>query len=290
MTSQQIKDRFAELDTDIPIEDISTRLNDLTERFNVPSAEAERSVISYFLRKHVIDRSDYYKGAGANQTVSIADIPQLDGQWINLRAKCVQLWEVTFPSMNQVGLLGDETGRTKFVSWATAELPPIEEGKAYLFENIVTNEWQDKISVSFNKTSRIAEIDNDIEVVDTTSEYTGVLVSIKDGSGLIKRCKTCKRALKNGGCPEHGNVEGDYDLRIMGVLDDGNSVQDVLFGLDATVALLGHTLDEAKTDAVDALDASVVLDQMRTELVGRYYTVVGSDMNGTILVKECEVI
>lgn len=290
MTSEQIRTRFSELGVDIPIEDINSRIEDLTGRFHVPVDESERSVISYFLRKHGIERADYYKGAGSNQTVTIADIPQQDGQWVNLRAKCVQLWEVTSPSMVQVGLLGDETGQTKFVSWASAELPTLEEGKVYSFENIVTNEWQGKISVSFNKTSKIVEIDDDIEVADTTSEYTGVLVSIRQNSGLIKRCKECNRALKSGVCSEHGNVEGIYDLRIMGVLDDGKSVQDILLGLDATVAIFGSTLDEAKAVAVDALDAGVVLDQMRNGLVGRYYSVSGSDMGDMLLVKSCEVI
>ena len=290
MTADGIRSRFSELGVDIPLGDIEGRIEDLTGRFRVPVDESERSVINYFLREHAINRADYYKGMGTKQAVPIADIPQSDGKWVNIRAKCVQLWEVTSPSMSQVGLLGDETGRTKFVSWMSADLHRIEEGKSYLFENIVTNEWQGKISVSFNKTSKIIEIDDDIEVGDTTSEYTGALVNIKNGSGLIKRCKLCNRALKSGVCQEHGSVDGKYDLRILGVLDDGTSTQDILLGLDATIALWGTSLDEAKTSAVEALDADVVLDKMRTDLLGRYYTVSGSDMGGMMLVKSCEVI
>ena len=290
MTATSIKERFAELGTNIPLEDITSRIDDLTGRFRVPVDESERSVINYFLREHAINRADYYKGMGAKPAVTIADIPQSDGKWVNIRAKCAQLWEATSPSMSQVGLLGDETGRTKFVSWMSADLPRIEEGKSYLFENIVTNEWQGKISVSFNKTSKITEIDDDIKVGDTTSEYTGALVSIKNGSGLIRRCPTCNRALRSGVCSEHGSVDGKYDLRILGVLDDGTSTQDILLGLDETVALWGTSLEDAKTSAVDALDAGIVLDQMRTSLLGRYYTVSGSDMGDMLLVKSCEVI
>ena len=290
MTADGIRSRFGELGVDIPLDDIKGRIEELTGRFRVPVDESERSVINYFLREHAINRADYYKGMGTKSAVTIADIPQSDGKWVNIRAKCVQLWEATSPSMSQVGLLGDEGGRTKFVSWVSAGLPRIEEGKSYLFENIVTNEWQGKISVSFNKTSKITEIDDDIDVRDTTSEYTGALVSIKNGSGLIRRCPICNRALRGGACPEHGSVDGKYDLRIMCVLDDGTSTQDILLGLDETVALWGTSLEDAKTSAVNALDASVVLDQMRTDLVGRYYTVTGSDMGDMLLVKSCEVI
>ena len=288
MTSETIKARFAELGAEIPIEDINSRLSTLTDQFKVPIIDAEHSVVSFFLRKHGIDKGDFYKGQNANQSVSVADIPKEDGKWLNLRAKCVQIWDSAHESMAQVGLIGDDTGRVKYTIWKNANLPLLEEGKSYSLENIVTNEWQDKISVTFNKTSKIVEIDDEIEVVDNNVSYTGVLVKIKNGSGLIKRCPNCNRALKSGACPEHGNVTGTYDLRIMGVLDDGTSVQDVLLGLDDTVALWGHTLDEAKASAVDALDAEIVLQQMKTALVGRYYMMSGSQMDSAMLAKECE--
>jgi replication factor A1 len=289
-TSKQIRKRFIELNVEIEPSEIERRLSDLTERFKVPIAEAERSVISYFLRKHAIERADYYKGAGANQTVTVVDIPDEENKWVNLRVKYVAEWENAHESMQQVGLVADSTGKIKFTLWSSAGLPSMEIDKSYSIENVVTKVWNDQVSITMNKTSVITEIDDDIEVADTTSEYTGVLVSIKNGSGLIKRCKECNRALKNGICLEHGSIDGEHDLRILGVLDDGKSCQDILLGLDATVALWGTTLDDAKNDAVEALDASIVLDRMRTDLVGRYYTVSGSDMGDTLLVKSCEVI
>jgi len=53
-------------------------------------------------------------------------------------------------------------------------------------------------------------------------------VDVQSGSGLIKRCPECNRALVKGACGEHGKVEGVYDLRIKAVLDDGEKVQDIL--------------------------------------------------------------
>jgi len=222
--------------------------------------------------------------------VDITDLPQQDGKWCNLRAKVVDIWENTSDFMSQVGTIGDETGRTKFVIWKNAGLPDMAEGKSYMIENVVTNLFNDRISISFNKTSSITEIDDDIEVGDTTMEYTGVLVSIKNGSGLIKRCPKCNRKITAGACTEHGNVDGIYDIRIMGVMDDGTSTQDVLLNTDMTEIVWGHSLENAIQMAVDSLDANVVMEDMCTELMGKYYIVQGSLMDTMILVKDCKVL
>ena len=289
MTAEGIRSRFEELGHKIPLLDISNRIEELTGRFHVPNAEAERSVVSYFLRQLGVVRSEYYSGA-ATQNMSIADLPHEDGKWTTLRVKLTDIWDAPSEHITQAGIVGDGTGKVKFVIWKKSGLPEMEIGMSYTLENVVTSLYNDKVSITLNKTSKIIEIDDDIEVGDTTSEYTGALVSIKNGSGLIRRCPTCNRALRSGVCQEHGSVDGKYDLRILGVLDDGTSTQDILLGLDETVALWGTTLDDAKTTAVDALDAAVVVDKMRTDLVGRYYTVSGSDMGDMMLVKECEVI
>jgi replication factor A1 len=161
-TSEQIRKRFLELNVEIELPEIERRLSDLTERFKVPVAEAERSVVSYFLRERGIKREDYYgTPQGEASSMQISDINQSE-QWINLRAKVVQLWESTSPSIDQVGLIGDETGTIKFVKWAKSNLPPLEEGKSYSLENMTTDEWQGRFSVKMNRTTRISELDEDI--------------------------------------------------------------------------------------------------------------------------------
>jgi ssDNA-binding replication factor A large subunit len=223
------------------------------------------------------------------QLVAIDGINQ-SGQWINLRAKVVQLWESEHESIDQVGLIGDETGTIKFVKWAKSELPHIEEGKSYSFENLVTDEFEERFSVKFNKSSSINEIDEDIEVGYSTTEFTGAMVHIQDGSGLIRRCPICNRALMKGTCMEHGNVDGIHDLRIKAVMDNGVMVQEALFNREITESIGGITLDEAKEMAVDALDQSVVLDEMKRRLLGRYYTMTGSILDRYLLVESVGLI
>jgi len=391
-TSEQIRKRFLELNIDIELPEIERRLSDLTERFKVPIAEAERSVVSYFLRERGIKREDYYgTPQGAASSTRIADINQSeqwinlrakvvelwdstsptidqvgligDGtgtikfvkwaksnlpalvegksyslenmttdewegrfsvkmnrttriqeldeevetqdreaqllqiddinqseQWINLRAKVVQLWESEHESIDQVGLIGDETGTIKFVKWAKSELPALVEGKSYSFENLTTDEFEERFSVKFNKSSSIKELDEDIEVGFSATEFTGAMVHIQDGSGLIRRCPICNRALMKGTCMEHGNVDGIHDLRIKAVLDNGTMVQEALFNREITESVSGITLEEAKEMAVDALDQSVVLDEMKKRLLGRYYAMSGRILDRYMLVENVQLV
>ena len=290
MTAESIAARFAELGHDIPIDAISKRIEELTDRFKVPVPEAEASVVSYFIRETGVDRAEYYKGSGANQTIKISDIPTTEGKWINIRCKLIDVWDTAHESMQQVGLVGDETGKIKFTIWKSADVSSMEVDKAYLLENVVTNVWNDRVSISVNKSSKIIEIDDDIEVVSIDAECTGALVAIKPNSGLIKRCPTCKRVLKGGTCSEHGNVDGYYDLRVMGVLDDGKVAQDILLGRELTEEVWGNTMDDAIKRAMDALDPSVVADDISRKLLGRYYTVTGSMADTMLIAKSCEAI
>ncbi|MFB6173655.1 MAG: replication factor A, partial [Halobacteriales archaeon] len=77
-----------------------------------------------------------------------------------------------------------------------------------------------------------------------------------------------------------------FDLRIKGVVDDGEEVHEVLFDQDATEALTGITLQEAKDMAMDALDTAVVADEMRDLTLGRYYRVAGPTFNRYVLAED----
>ena len=384
-----IKTKFHELGVDIPAEKIEERLEKLIVKFKVPQEEARRSVVNFFLKEHSISKDKFYGGQGEVSFSKVADISE-DGKWLNLKAKVVQLWDNTHGSISQVGLLADETGTIKFVSWMAAEVPAVEEGKTYIFRNVVSSEWNGKMEVTLNKSSSVAETPDDIHVqskpqgvsslvkvadisedgrwVDVkgkivqlwentnesisqvgligdetanikfikwtraeipveviegknylfrnavTSEWNGKLeitlnksssieeisdeievttreavltaamVEIQSGSGLIKRCPQCNRALTKGACAEHGKVDGVYDLRLKAVLDTGTIAQDILLKREVTEEISGITLEGAIAMAADALDQGVVLEAMKQKLVGKYYTVSGPRVDRYILV------
>ena len=222
-------------------------------------------------------------------TVKISDITT-EGKWINISAKVAQIWDNSHESIDQAGLIGDETGTIKFNKWAKAELPSLVEGKSYLFKNVVTDSYQERFQINFNRTSLIEEITEDIEIGTQTVEFSGAMVDIQSGSGLIKRCPECNRALIKGVCGEHGKVEGSYDLRIKAVMDDGVCVQDSLLNREISEQLTGITLDEAKQMATEALDQSVVLEMFKEKLLGRYYLVKGPKLDRNILVEDISLL
>lgn len=226
---------------------------------------------------------------GPTEDLSVGDIKE-PGRWINIRAKVVQLWEPTSEAISQSGLIGDETGIVKFIKWTKADLPNLVEGRSYLFKNVVTDEFQGRFSVKLNRTSQIEELKEDITVEPQSVEFSGAIVEVQKGSGLIKRCPICKRVLNRGTCinKEHGNdgkVEGVYDLRIKAVLDDGRRAQDILINRETTERLVGLTLDQAKQMAMEALDHEVVRGLIDEHIVGKYYTVTGRRVDRYIIVE-----
>jgi len=273
---------------DLDVDEVEERLDNLVNEYRVPVDEARRSVVNSYLDEADLDR-DALGGGGGNASVGLAEIDQ-DEQWLDVTAKVVELWEARSDSVAQVGLLGDETGTTKFVAFETSDLPKLEEGTVYRLENLVTDEYQGNFSVKLNRTTTITEVDEEIEVGDDAETVEGALVDIQSGSGLIKRCPEddCTRVLQNGRCSEHGDVEGEFDLRIKGVLDDGEAVHEVIFDREATESLTGTTLEAAKDMAMDALDTTVVAEEMRADTLGRYYRVSGPQFGRYVLVDDFE--
>jgi len=284
--AREIHEQFSD-QLDVTVEEIEERLDTLVNEYRIPVDEARRSVVSNYLDEAGMDRDEL--SGGSNEAVLVGDIDE-DEQWVDLRVSLVDLWEPRADSISQVGLLGDESGTIKFVAFETSDLPELEEGKSYALGNVVTDEYEGTYSVKLNRTTSITELDEEIEVGDDDVVVEGALVDIQSGSGLIKRCPEdgCTRVLQNGRCSEHGEGDGEFDLRIKGVLDDGNEVHEVIFNQEATEELTGVTLDEAKDMAMDALDTTVVAEEMAEGVLGRYYRVTGPTLGRYVLVNEAE--
>jgi replication factor A1 len=274
---------------DVSEAEIEERLETLVSEYRVPVDEARRSVVSTYLDEAGMERDQLAGGTSEAANVEDIDAPE---EWLDLTVKVVDLWEPRADSIAQVGLLGDETGTVKFTKWAKSDLPELEEGAVYRLGNLVTDEYEGRYSVKLNKTTTIEELDEDIEVGDETTEVEGALVDVQSGSGLIKRCpeEDCTRVLQNGRCSEHGEVEGEFDLRIKGVLDDGETIHEVIFNQESTEELTGITLDEAQEMAMDALDTEVVVEEMRETVLGRYYRVAGPTLGRYVLANDIELL
>lgn len=279
--AQQIHDQFS-AHLDVTIDQVKQQLSTLVNEYKVPMDEARRTVVNQYLEEAGLERETVT--TGSSDRVSIVNITSPE-EWITVTGKVVELWEPRSDAIDQVGLFGDETGTVKFTKWAKSDLARLEEGHVYRLQNVVTDEYQGQFSIKLNRTTTIEELDEDIDVGSSDVTVAGALVDIQSGSGLIKRCPEtdCTRVLQNGRCAEHGEVDGEFDLRIKGIIDDGTMVQEVLFDREGTEKLSGITLEEAKEMAMDALDTTVVADEIRDRTLGRYYEISGPRFNRYIL-------
>jgi ssDNA-binding replication factor A large subunit len=120
----------------------SVHLNSETSVAEITGAAAERERLA----ADVLD-------AVALGTIDTAD------KWVDVQVEVDQLWEPTSGSIAQVGLLADTTGRIKFVSWETSDLPKLDEGETYSLDNVVTDEYDGRYSVKLNAKTEIKHLD-----------------------------------------------------------------------------------------------------------------------------------
>ncbi len=188
------------------------------------------------------------------------------------------------------GVLADGSTRLPFTDWDPHS--EIAEGASLRLEDCYIREFRGVPSVNVSEFTVVRRLDRDIEVNEEAQQLpigeavngggafdvslTGSLIAVRDGSGLIERCPECSRVVQNGQCRSHGAVDGEDDLRVKGILDDGTGTVTVVLGRELTEELYGGTLEEALEDARDAMDKSVVADSIAAGIVGREYRARGS--------------
>lgn len=217
-----------------------------------------------------------------------------------VRVKMIQNWEPRHENMLQSGLLGDETGTVKFITWkernneflGESHDKLLEENKVYSIYYAVVDEYNGNLSLNISDSMALEEEGADIEVASGETEVTGAFVNFSPNSGLIKRCPVegCNRALsRQNYCPVHEiQSNSKYDLRIIGVIDDGKDAHNVIIQRDETEKITGITLEKAMDMAENnPLGLDDVIMKMKEVLTGRYYTCRGSDIDGTVLVTSC---
>jgi len=276
----------SEMPTSIPNAEIEKRL-DILAKYHIGGMDAIRSVVNYFLKESGLGAmKSFAQGVAEDTTIAEA---KTKGKWVNLKVQVARLFESENEKISQAGIIGDATGSISFVAWEKSKLPEMEEGQSYEIKNAIIDEYNGRFSAKLNKTTEILEIDEEIIAVQPEVNFRGAVVGVQGGSGLIKRCPICKRALAKGVCPnDHGKVEGTYDLRIKAVVDNGSKAQEILIKRELTEQILRMTLDEARDMAMEALDSSIVATVATNKLVGKYVNVTGVDMGRTIFASSFE--
>ncbi|MFW5903821.1 MAG: Single-stranded DNA binding protein [Halolamina sp.] len=187
------------------------------------------------------------------------------------------------------GVLADETGRLPFTDWDPH--PEIENAEDVRIEDVYVREFRGVPSVNVSEFSAVTSLSREIDVGEAATrlsideavesgglydvEVVGTCIAIRDGSGLIERCPECNRVVQKGQCRTHGEVDGVEDLRVKAIVDDGTATLTAVLDADLTADVYGGDVDDAREQAREAMDQSVVADTIRERVVGREFRVRG---------------
>ena len=191
------------------------------------------------------------------------------------------------------GLIADSTGRVQFTSWNDFGLT---EGETISVKNAYIRAWKGIPQLNLGDRTTVERVEVDIGAISSgpskkTVEdvmkvgggldisITGTIVDIRAGSGLIKRCPTCKRSVLNGECSIHGHIEPVMDLRLKLTVDDGTGAISAILNRNDTEKITGMTLDEATELAKSNGDMGCVANKMTGLLLLKKVTVTGNIMS-----------
>ena len=201
------------------------------------------------------------------------------------------------------GIMADGTGKVQYSAWHDFGL---KAGDAVTIRGAYVRTWRgipqlnfgERAGVEKTKTTfasdqelskpklrSIGELESAGGAVDVL--VRGVVVDIKKGSGLIFRCPQCNRLVQKGLCRIHGKVDGQPDLRIKAVVDDGMAALTAVLNKDITEMLVGITLAESLREAKEAMNPEIVEEKIKDRMLGKPIEVRGnvtSDEYGLMMI------
>ena len=187
------------------------------------------------------------------------------------------------------GVIADSSARLPFTDWEARDELAAEA--TVRIENAYVREFRGVPTLNLSRFSTVSSSGADIDpaeavVADSIRDaleagatydlaIVGSIVDLRDGTGLIERCPECHRLTRQGRCRSHGDVEGEPDLRVKAVLDDGTATVTLILDTELTASIYGGSVDDAVATAREAMDQSVVTSQLRDRLLGREWEVRG---------------
>jgi ssDNA-binding replication factor A large subunit len=87
--------------------------------------------------------------------VPIGKLEAINREEVSIEGHIVQLWEPASPAIAQVGLIEDESGRTKFTVWKKSNARSVQEGERVCIHGAAKSWYQGRVSVAVTGWSTI---------------------------------------------------------------------------------------------------------------------------------------
>ncbi len=116
-----------------------------------------RAAISRRLAEAVVDGADMPSAVvrvfeelqtAPTGSVPIDALKDVDRGTVTIEGRVKTLWDSDSPAIQQVGLIADESGKTKVTIWKASDAPWIEEGERVRIHEAATNWYEGRISVA----------------------------------------------------------------------------------------------------------------------------------------------
>ena len=195
------------------------------------------------------------------------------------------------PRTMKTGILSDGTAKIGFTAWGEFPYGP---GDAVEIKGARVRYWRNRPQLSIDDNApvskaavelpsleeldapKVMDIDSIIRLSGAMDvSVTGVIMDIKNGSGLIDRCPVCRKVLQDGICTTHGEVGGVPDMRVKCILDDGTGTMNVVLNRALTEQVLGMSMDDAIKLAMEKRNFSAVQKEVENRLLVKMVTIRG---------------
>ncbi len=207
------------------------------------------------------------------------------------------------------GDIADPTGRCRCSIWSEPPFDFEATPVVIRLRGVRVRAWQGIPDITIDDVSQIeilaappwgADVDlanNIVEVAlsDLASgasrvgiSTSGHIISVREDSGIISRCSECRRVLRDGECATHGPQEGDADVRMRLVLDDGVSTISLIVNKAASESLIGMNQQSIAAD-ISENGSMAFVQNLRERLLGRQLKASGRtivDEQGAMLLSD----
>lgn len=201
------------------------------------------------------------------------------------------------------GILADSTGKIQFSAWND---PHLEEGDTVELKDAYIRAWKSIPQINIGDRCTVTKVDAHIDLPSENANkktaadiertgggldvnVEGLVVDVKSGSGLIKRCPQCRRSVANGICVTHGNVAAVNDLRLKIVIDDGTGAIGAVLNRSDTEKLTGLSMTAAENMA-EVQGEGAVITELTSRILMRRLSINGNamcdDFGPSIIVKD----
>lgn len=93
--------------------------------------------------------------AEAGTIMDIADVPEVETGEVDVEGEIIELWEPSTPSIQQVGLIADDTEKIKFTVWKNSYQTKVSEGETVRLRNVKKNWHNECCNLAVTGWSRI---------------------------------------------------------------------------------------------------------------------------------------